>query len=51
MANNFHPFHDMKERAKAQHEVDRANFEAVKVRGGGARGQRAHLGRHLQGAR
>ncbi len=27
----FHPFKDMLENAKAQHEVDKANFEAVKA--------------------
>lgn len=27
----FHPFKDMKESAKAQHEVDKANFEAAKA--------------------
>lgn len=31
MSKNFHPFKDMKESAKAQHEVDKANFEAVKA--------------------
>lgn len=31
MAGNFHPFRDMKESAKTQHEVDRANFAAVKA--------------------
>ena len=31
MAGNFHPFRDMKESAKAQHEADKANFEAVKA--------------------
>lgn len=29
--SNFHPFKDMKESAKAQHEVDKANFEAAKA--------------------
>lgn len=29
--SDFHPFRDMKESAKAQHEVDKANFEAVKA--------------------
>ncbi len=28
---DFHPFKDMKESAKAQHEVDKANFEAAKA--------------------
>lgn len=28
---NFHPFKDMKESAKAQHEVDKANFQAAKA--------------------
>lgn len=28
---NFHPFRDMAESAKAQHEVDKANFDAVKT--------------------
>lgn len=28
---NFHPFRDMAESAKAQHEVDKANLEAVKT--------------------
>lgn len=27
----FHPFKDMKDSAKAQHEVDKANFEAAKA--------------------
>ena len=31
MSKNFHPFKDMKESAKAQHEVDKANFAAVKA--------------------
>lgn len=31
MAKEFHPFKDMKESAKAQHEVDKANFLAVKM--------------------
>lgn len=32
MGNFFkRAFHDMKESAKAQHEVDKANFEAVKA--------------------
>ncbi len=31
MANDFHPFRDMKESAKAQHEVDKANFAAVRA--------------------
>lgn len=31
MSKNFHPFKDMKESAKKQHEVDKANFEAVKA--------------------
>lgn len=31
MFKNFHPFRDMKESAKAQHQVDKANFEAVKA--------------------
>ena len=32
MGNFFrHAFEDMKESAKAQHEVDKANFEAVKA--------------------
>ncbi len=29
--SEFHPFRDMKESAKMQHEVDKANFEAVKA--------------------
>lgn len=29
--SDFHPFKDMKESAKAQHQVDKANFEAVKA--------------------
>lgn len=29
--SDFHPFRDMKESAKAQHEVDKANFEAAKA--------------------
>ncbi|MGN0822458.1 MAG: hypothetical protein ACI4NG_01665 [Candidatus Gallimonas sp.] len=32
MEKRFHPFRDMKESAKAQHEVDKAQFEAVKAR-------------------
>lgn len=28
---NFHPFRDMVESAKTQHEVDKANFDAVKT--------------------
>ena len=28
---DFHPFKDMKESAKAQHEVDTANFEAAEA--------------------
>lgn len=28
---DFHPFKDMKESAKAQHEVDKANFAAAKA--------------------
>lgn len=28
---DFHPFKDMKESAKAQHEVDKANWEAAKA--------------------
>lgn len=31
MAKDFHPFRDMAESAKAQHEVDKANFEAAKM--------------------
>lgn len=31
MFENFHPFRDMKENAKAQHEADKANFEAAKL--------------------
>ena len=31
MFKNFHPFKDMKESAKAQHEVDKANFAAAKA--------------------
>lgn len=31
MLKNFHPFKDMKESAKAQHEVDKANFQAAKM--------------------
>lgn len=31
MSNDFHPFRDMKESAKAQHEVDKANFAAAKA--------------------
>lgn len=31
MAKNFHPFKDMKENAKAQHQVDKANFQAAKM--------------------
>lgn len=31
MSSKFHPFKDMIESAKAQHEVDKANFEAVKA--------------------
>lgn len=27
----FHPFKDIKESAKAQHELDKANFEAAKA--------------------
>ncbi len=29
--SGFHPFKDMAESARAQHEVDKANFEAVKA--------------------
>ncbi len=31
MKKEFHPFKDMIEDAKAQHEVDKANFAAVKA--------------------
>lgn len=31
MAKNFHPFKDMAQSAKAQHEVDKANFAAAKA--------------------
>lgn len=31
MAKEFHPFKDMKENAKAQHEVSKATLEAVKA--------------------
>lgn len=31
MSKKFHPFRDMAESAKAQHEVDKANFEAAKM--------------------
>ena len=31
MANEFYPFKDMKENAKLQHEVDKANFRAAKA--------------------
>ncbi len=31
MEKQFHPFKDMKESAKAQHEVDKANFQAAKI--------------------
>lgn len=31
MSKEFHPFRDMAESAKAQHEVDKANFEAAKM--------------------
>lgn len=31
MLKNFHPFNDMIDSAKAQHEVDRANFAAAKA--------------------
>lgn len=31
MAKEFHPFKDMKDSAKAQHEVTKANFAAAKA--------------------
>lgn len=31
MSKNFHPFKDMAENAKAQHEVDKANLQAAKA--------------------
>ncbi len=31
MAKEFHPFKDMKENARLQHEVDKANFRAAKA--------------------
>lgn len=31
MSKKFHPFKDMLESAKAQHEVDKANLEAAKA--------------------
>ena len=31
--SDFHPFKDMKESAKAQHEVDKVNWEAAKAEG------------------
>lgn len=31
MSSNFHPFKDMKESARAQHELDKANFAAVRA--------------------
>ena len=31
MAKEFHPFKDMKENARLQHEVDKANFCAAKA--------------------
>ena len=31
MSSNFHPFKDMKESARAQHELDKANFAAARA--------------------
>lgn len=31
MVKEFHPFKDMKENARLQHEVDKANFRAAKA--------------------
>ncbi len=45
MEKRFHPFRDMKESAKAQHEVDKAQFEAVKARSKANREEAKALGK------
>ena len=43
--SEFHPFRDMKESAKMQHKVDKANFEAVKAESSANREEAKTIGK------